>query len=135
MKITRALITGIAAVAFAAPAVVATATLTAAPAQASPCGYYYYGMSPSGSDGAYPAEDSQYVLLLKQHGLSNTSGPDVLIQDGHSIVNDICRGGSPLHERDLLFADYPGLGVDGANNMVNDAVLVYLGGSTSPTTG
>jgi hypothetical protein len=34
MKITKALTTGIAALAFAAPAVAATATLTAAPAQA-----------------------------------------------------------------------------------------------------
>jgi hypothetical protein len=33
----------------------------------------------------------------------------------------------PLHERELLFADYPGLGVDGANNMVNDAVLCLPG--------
>jgi hypothetical protein len=58
-----------------------------------------------------------------------------LIQDGHSIVNGICGGGSALHERDLPFADYPALGVDRANNMVNDAAVVYLGGSTSPTTG
>jgi hypothetical protein len=123
MKVTKALTTGIAALALVAPAAGAAATLTAAPAQASPCGYYY-GMSPSGSDGAYPAEDSQYVLLLKQQGLTNTSGPDVLIHDGHSIVNDICRGGSPLHERDLLFADYPGLGADSANNMVNPGAMI-----------
>jgi hypothetical protein len=74
MNVTKALATGIAALAFAAPALAATATLTAAPAHANP-------PTPS---------EVYYVKELADAGVPGQ--PDQLITNGHVVCQAMDTG-------------------------------------------
>jgi hypothetical protein len=100
--------------------------LYAAPGAHASCGYYT------------PLQDSQYVSMVASdaaaNGLTpilNFSGPAGAVSNGHANANDICSGWLPLAERNALLALNPALGVPGANIMINDSALVYLGINTA----
>jgi hypothetical protein len=110
------------------------AALLAAPGAHASCGYYS------------PLQDSQYVSMIARDAAANgltpifdLNGPAGTVYKGQAIANDICRGWTPLAERNALLALNPAMGVPGANIMINDSALVYLGidtatGSINPGT-
>jgi hypothetical protein len=137
MKVTKALATGIATLALAAPAAAVTTTLSAAPAHARTKPACAVGMLAALAALAAlllvsPAvhadsNDDNYLNTLAANGITSATGPDALIRIGHAICDSLSAGFTPSQDIMTLRdnwrggADHGGLTPSGIPGAVNDA--------------
>ena len=130
MKVTKALTTGIAVLAFAAPAAGATATLTAVPAQADPD-------LPCSTDPRFlecpgATADQNFLYYMERKGITDADGQQALINVAHDICSELKGGATYDQEVTKLLASGAKLTSDEAVALVEDAWEFYCPISLRP---
>jgi Protein of unknown function (DUF732) len=130
MKVTKALTTGIAVLAFAAPAAGATATLTAVPAQADPDLPCSTDPRFLGCPGA--TADQNFLYYMERKGITDADGQQALINAAHDICSELKGGATYDQEVTKLLASGAKLTSDEAVALVEDAWEFYCPISLRP---